>query len=479
MSEMRIDGLGASTPAAYPLRLPHFIISILVAGVDVFAITVACVLSDYVYHLIAYGTEVDPTIGASIGITSAFIFVVLGRSMRLYDLDQLITGVMLSTVTRAWLFSIMLFEAMLFLLKYNPDYSRGALIGFVVTAPLMVAVVRRLLAKMLRTWQANGVVCAVRGIILGTAQELARFKPNDLLRWYGTQELKRYQLPSAKGDGATSDYLVVQDVVEFARRINTDKVLLALPWAEADRRRAIVRELDCLPLDIALLPDAVAQDLLSTQFVPSARLTVELSRAPLSIIERFTKRFIDIVFSLAGVLLLLPVFATIAIAVKMSSPGQILFRQDRVGFNGRTFGIYKFRSMTVTENGKDIKQAGKDDPRLTKVGRILRATSLDELPQLLNVLRGEMSLVGPRPHAVAHDSKYGSAISKYAFRHHVKPGITGWAQVHGLRGPTPELEMMEQRVEHDLWYIANWSIWLDLNILIRTVVEVFRSRNAF
>jgi len=241
----------------------------------------------------------------------------------------------------------------------------------------------------------------------------------------------------------------------------------------------ILRELDCLPLDIALLPDAVAQDLLLlSELASGTRLTVELSRAPLSLLERLTKRSMDIVLSSTGIVLLLPVFVAIAISVKMSSPGKILFRQDRVGFNGRPFGIYKFRSMTVAENGDDIRQAGKGDSRFTPVGEFLRASSLDELPQLFNVLRGEMSLVGPRPHAVAHDSQYGREISRYAFRHHVKPGITGWAQVHGLRGPTPELEMMAQRVEHDLWYIANWSIWLDFRILARTVLEVFRSRNA-
>jgi undecaprenyl-phosphate galactose phosphotransferase/putative colanic acid biosynthesis UDP-glucose lipid carrier transferase len=141
--------------------------------------------------------------------------------------------------------------------------------------------------------------------------------------------------------------------------------------------------------------------------------------------------------------------------------------------------IWKFRTMTVLENGGSICQATRNDERTTRVGRLLRITSIDELPQLINVLRGDMSLVGPRPHAVAHDDEYGRSIGKYAFRHHVKPGITGWAQVHGFRGETRELDLMKQRINLDLWYINNWTIWLDLWIIIRTCFEVARNRNAY
>ena len=159
--------------------------------------------------------------------------------------------------------------------------------------------------------------------------------------------------------------------------------------------------------------------------------------------------------------------------------GVFIFRQSRKGFNGNPFEMLKFRSMTVQENGAAVTQVARHDPRVTGIGRILRATSIDELPQLINVLRGEMSLIGPRPHALAHDDYFDKVVGDYAFRHHVKPGMTGWAQVNGLRGATPTVDLISQRVKMDLWYINNWSPWLDFHILMKTFFEVLRKRNAY
>jgi putative colanic acid biosynthesis UDP-glucose lipid carrier transferase len=190
------------------------------------------------------------------------------------------------------------------------------------------------------------------------------------------------------------------------------------------------------------------------------------------------KRFVDIAMSLLALVTLSPIMLAVAIAIRIDSEGPILFKQTRHGFNGRPFGIYKFRSMTVMENGDVIRQAQKQDVRVTRVGYWIRRFSIDELPQLLNVLYGDMSIVGPRPHASSHDRYFTSAIEKYAFRHHVKSGITGWAQVCGARGETDTLEKMQKRVELDLWYINNWSIWLDFSIMIRTIFVVFSGENA-
>jgi lipopolysaccharide/colanic/teichoic acid biosynthesis glycosyltransferase len=163
----------------------------------------------------------------------------------------------------------------------------------------------------------------------------------------------------------------------------------------------------------------------------------------------------------------------------LDSPGPILFRQRRCGFNGQLFYILKFRTMSVLEDGDAIHQATADDQRVTRLGRLLRRSSVDELPQLLNVLQGSMSLVGPRPHALAHDNQFDKSVGNYAYRHHVKPGVTGWAQVNGYRGPTPNIEDIRSRVEHDLWYINNWSVALDCLIMARTVLELARGHNAF
>jgi putative colanic acid biosynthesis UDP-glucose lipid carrier transferase len=200
-----------------------------------------------------------------------------------------------------------------------------------------------------------------------------------------------------------------------------------------------------------------------------------LSLAPDSITA---KRVLDVALATIAILLFLPLFAAITLAVSLDSRGPVLFRQRRAGQDGQLFGIFKFRSMHVLEDGSHVVQATKGDPRITRVGRFLRAASLDELPQLFNVLSGEMSLVGPRPHAIAHDEYYSARVKNYAVRQQVKPGITGWAQVNGARGATADVADMQHRIELDAWYVAHESLWLDLVILARTPLEVLRCRNA-
>jgi exopolysaccharide biosynthesis polyprenyl glycosylphosphotransferase len=199
--------------------------------------------------------------------------------------------------------------------------------------------------------------------------------------------------------------------------------------------------------------------------------------APLSKLEGALKRTVDLFGATVGLVLLSPFLLVIALLIKLESSGPILFTQWRSGFNGRKFRIFKFRSMTVLEDGPVIRQATSEDPRFTPFGRMLRRTSIDELPQLFNVLRGEMSLVGPRPHALAHDTEYARIIAGYTLRYRVKPGITGWAQVNGYRGETGALDLMSERVKRDLWYIKNWSIWLDIKIIVGTLTfEVWQLR---
>ncbi|NGM37624.1 exopolysaccharide biosynthesis polyprenyl glycosylphosphotransferase [Methylobacterium sp. DB0501] len=191
------------------------------------------------------------------------------------------------------------------------------------------------------------------------------------------------------------------------------------------------------------------------------------------------KRAFDIVGSALGLVLLLPLLLAIAVLIKWDSPGPVLFRQSRIGLGNRPFRVWKFRTMSCCENGPVIRQAQPGDPRVTRIGRFLRRTSLDELPQLVNVLLGSMSLVGPRPHAVAHDAHFAGLVDRYAERHAMRPGITGWAQVRGCRGETPNAAAMQRRVDLDLAYIEHWSVLLDLIILAMTLREVFRSQAAY
>jgi undecaprenyl-phosphate galactose phosphotransferase/putative colanic acid biosynthesis UDP-glucose lipid carrier transferase len=191
------------------------------------------------------------------------------------------------------------------------------------------------------------------------------------------------------------------------------------------------------------------------------------------------KRALDLIVAVSALALLAPLFALIALAIKLDSKGPVFFHQHRHGLNGRLFTVLKFRSMNVLEDGDVIVQATRNDSRITRVGRFLRISSLDELPQLVNVILGEMSIIGPRPHARAHDEMYARLLDCYTGRQKMKPGITGWAQVNGLRGETATLEAMRARVDYDLWYVNNANIALDLEILLRTVLEVLRHRNAY
>jgi exopolysaccharide biosynthesis polyprenyl glycosylphosphotransferase len=195
--------------------------------------------------------------------------------------------------------------------------------------------------------------------------------------------------------------------------------------------------------------------------------------------DRPAKRVLDLAVSAMLIVLFAPLMAVIALLIRLDTRGPVFFRQNRTGLRGRPFAIIKFRSMAVLENGETIVQATKDDERTTRVGRILRKTSLDELPQLFNVLMGEMSLVGPRPHAIAHDRHYGALIDNYEIRQRVKPGITGWAQINGFRGATPALELMQARIRHDVWYAQRTGVMLDLRILLATPFAILGQRNAY
>jgi len=241
----------------------------------------------------------------------------------------------------------------------------------------------------------------------------------------------------------------------------------------------ICERLQILPVPVLLLPDQHVESILSRSRPLGREFTIVIQRPPLSQGELALKRALDLVIAAGMLVALSPLFALVAALIRLDSPGPVIFRQRRKGFTGREFSIFKFRTMSVLEDGSVVTQARRNDPRVTRIGGILRASSIDELPQLVNVLRGQMSIIGPRPHAIAHDDGYTKLIANYAFRQHVKPGLTGWAQVNGYRGETARVEQMEKRVECDLWYIKNWSFWLDLRILILTGFELLRRRNAY
>ena len=268
--------------------------------------------------------------------------------------------------------------------------------------------------------------------------------------------------------------------VKTAHALKHGDIYICATGVPGERLAIIQRALSILPRAIYVVPDtntaALVRNKISTV---GSHVAIEMRREPLGRGQRMIKRFGDIFLASLALICLAPFFGAVAIAIKWDSSGPVFFRQTRNGYQGKPFKIFKFRSMHVQEDGPDIRQASQGDARITRIGRFLRKSSIDELPQLLNVLIGHMSLVGPRPHAQAHDELYAKAIENYEVRQHVKPGITGWAQVHGLRGETATLDLMYRRIEFDLWYAVHASLLLDAEILARTVFEVFRQRNAY
>lgn len=265
-----------------------------------------------------------------------------------------------------------------------------------------------------------------------------------------------------------------------ARRGEFELIYLALPLSEHDLLKRLMIELSDTAASVYLLPDVFSFDLMHSR---SERIddlpVISLYDTPFSPVSEFLKRMLDIVVSLSALILLSPLMISLAIAIRVSSPGPALFQQTRYGLNGRPITVLKFRTMTTQDNGEVVQQARRHDPRVTPLGAMLRRSSLDELPQFLNVLAGSMSVVGPRPHAVAHNEEYRQQIPGYMLRHKVKPGITGWAQIHGWRGETDTLEKMEMRIQYDLEYIRRWSLWLDLRIIMQTAFKGFISPNAY
>jgi len=271
---------------------------------------------------------------------------------------------------------------------------------------------------------------------------------------------------------------------QLARRVvesGAREVWICVPLEMGGLVRSIFYVLRHHTVEVRFIPDFRGMQLLNHRMSEVAgHLAVDLSVTPLDGLARIIKRLEDLILGALITLLIIPVCLVIAIAIKVTSPGPVLFKQYRTGANGRRFKVYKFRSMVVhDEKGGRVTQARKGDPRITRVGAFLRRTSLDELPQFYNVLQGRMSIVGPRPHALSHNEYYKDIVESYMKRHKVKPGITGWAQVNGYRGETDTVEKMEKRVACDLWYIDNWSLWLDLRIIGLTVIKGLVNPNAY
>lgn len=272
----------------------------------------------------------------------------------------------------------------------------------------------------------------------------------------------------------------IDKVADYVRANKTDQIFIALPMASQPRILKLLDSLRDTTASIYFVPDIFMLDIIQGRVDTMVGLpVVAVCESPFHGTTGVIKRLSDLCISTAAIVLTAPIMLLVALGIKLTMPGPVLFKQRRYGLDGQEINVWKFRTMKVQENGSEIRQATKDDERITAFGRFLRRTSLDELPQFFNVLQGRMSVVGPRPHAVAHNEMYRKLIKGYMIRHKVKPGITGLAQISGARGETDTLDKMEMRIRYDLEYLRNWSLRLDLWIIYRTVLQAFRDPNAY
>ena len=440
----------------------------------------ASVLSDLAYELYMFGWAGDVVQYGAFGAIAAVLFIAVVKSHNLYDTSELLDlKSQAAQITIKWIGVFLFLAAIGFAMKVGANFSRGATLTFEVSA--LVALLgqrvfwRIALADGLAVRRFSG-----RKIALITDQNAAANSDlaNALSR-HGLQLAHHFILPApSKGKQNRND--IIGDAISAIRGSDIEEVVVSANLTHWRELSGLLTRLRVLPIPVNLVPVGPASELFN---LPSHSIgdtvTIELQRGPRTLFERAVKRVIDVVIAGTALVCLLPLLILTAIAIKMDSPGPILFRQRRCGFNGKPFKIFKFRTMSVLEDGGRIAQAERNDSRVTRIGGWLRRTSIDELPQLFNVLSGEMSIVGPRPHAMAHDDQFEKLVEKYPYRQHIKPGITGWAQVNGHRGQTRTVADVEQRTKLDLWYLNNWTLALDFKILVMTVIEVVRGKNAY
>lgn len=418
-------------------------------------------------------------------VLSYIVFSAAGiyRSKRLPALHQV-----LGKITIAWAAVVLLVALVAFLTKIAVDVSRVWFTLSAITSYLALAVFRLVQSFLVANSRKRGE--QIQSVVIVGINELMSSTLNRVAEntWAG------YKVVGVFGEGSDDDDRLIDEglyagvvgdlagYIETARQAGTpvSQVWIVLPLSRENEIRKISENLRTSSVDVCLIPDTFGMQVLTGSLTNVAELTVvNFTDIRLRGTAELFKRLFDKVTAVFALIFLSPLLLSIAIAIKIDSRGPVLFSQRRYGMDGREIVVWKFRSMTTQDDGDEVRQATRNDVRVTRIGAFLRRHSLDELPQFYNVLRGSMSLVGPRPHAVSHNEEFRHKIDGYMMRHKIKPGITGWAQINGWRGETDTLEKMEQRVLFDLEYIRNWSAWLDAKIILLTVVRAFSGKDVY
>jgi putative colanic acid biosysnthesis UDP-glucose lipid carrier transferase len=463
--------------------LKHPLAIALIAALQVIAPAIIAVVSLYAAAFV-FRVQLDQSYH-SMAALAALLALLLPRPPRSLQTQVLAHSFPIAIgVMARWMMLLGALLAIGYATKFSAHFSRRLILTWAVLSPTLIVavtlVLHEIMLKFLRDpSNARKTVfagCTESSVAL--ANRLTHSVSEFGMKVEGFFDDRGRERLNINGDVQLLGKL--NDLAAYVRTHSIDVIFIALPIRQAARVLDLIEELRDTTASIYYLPDIAVFDLIQARSVAIDGIpALAMCESPFFGYRVVAKRVTDILIATTVVLLTAPLLIAIAILVRFSSPGPIIFRQRRYGLNGEEIIVYKFRTMTVTEDGATIRQASRSDPRFTRIGRILRRYSLDELPQLFNVLKGPMSLVGPRPHAVAHNEMYRKLIPGYMVRHKVKPGITGLAQVNGLRGETRTVEQMEARVRYDLEYLRTWSLELDLEILFKTVRCVFTDAKAF
>ncbi|TWU05693.1 undecaprenyl-phosphate glucose phosphotransferase [Stieleria varia] len=459
---------------------------------------IAIMGSLFVVKFAARGWVEDAAVAMGLIAVIAFLITSrvtgLGRNQDRGNADNEITSIAIT-----WVLTVLILTAIGFATRYSQNFARSVMLSWVLLAPAMIGLGRMTLRITQQFLIQKGI--GIRRVAIAGLNELGRQTASNidedsglglkLIGFFDDRVEKREPTDAANvGDteagnthAQNSAYSLSGDLQELVNRCQVgevDTVLITLPMRAEDRIKYLLDQLSDSTASVYIVPDFFVFELLHSRWTSMGGLpAVSVFENPLFGVDGVTKRIADIFLAFCALLVAAVPMMLIATMVKLTSKGPVFFRQRRYGLDGREILVWKFRSMRTCDNGPVVKQATKDDPRITRVGAILRKTSLDELPQLFNVLEGSMSLVGPRPHASAHNEQYRSLIRGYMLRHKVKPGITGLAQVNGCRGETETIDKMERRIQWDHQYIRRWSLWLDLKILFKTVMVVWKQDTAY
>jgi putative colanic acid biosynthesis UDP-glucose lipid carrier transferase len=464
-----------------PVLLKQSFLIAILTGVQAVVPAIVAVLSLYA-TVILFGHKFDPSSAAIVIV--GVVSLVLVQPPR--EVSTQLTSARLSAVTDVimrWLLLLAVLLAVGYVTKSLNGFPRRIFLTWAAITPVALVLVTLMMQEIMRRFLLNAFEnrsAIIAGYNTSSLELARRLKNNPGMR---VEVAGFFDDRSSDRLGMEADAKLVgslTDMSQYVKDNRTDVIFIALPIRHVKRVMNLLDDLRDTTASIYYVPDIFVFDLIQARSGEIHGIpVVAMCETPFYGYRGVAKRLTDIGFSALILLLLLPLLVLIAIVVKASSPGPVIFKQRRYGLDGREIAVYKFRTMSVVEDGADVRQASKSDSRITPVGAVLRRSSMDELPQLINVLQGRMSLVGPRPHAVAHNEEYRKLIKGYMVRHKVLPGITGLAQVNGCRGETSKLEEMEARVNYDLDYLRHWTPMLDIKILLLTVVKVFRDEKAY